>query len=239
MKIHVLMAGDGVRFKTEGYTIPKPLIPVRGKPIIKWTVDSIKGINSLPLYFSIRTDHQIKDDVKMLFPSAEFIEFSRLTRGGVETALLSISKDNLNEAVLFLDCDNYHQGINLDNFSIGTGDYAVISHFQPIDDSTKWCFCSVEGNKVVDISEKDQTALSRGYKPMVGVFYFSNTSLFMRIAEDILQNEPSVKGEYYMSQSIRRCLKLNIPVFGLEVNNVVPLGTPADIESDRVNLLPI
>ena len=36
------MAGNGMRFKNVGYSTPKPLIPVHGKPMI------VKAIESLP-----------------------------------------------------------------------------------------------------------------------------------------------------------------------------------------------
>ena len=39
------MAGLGSRFKISGYTVPKPLIPIEGKPMIQHAVDTlgIKG----------------------------------------------------------------------------------------------------------------------------------------------------------------------------------------------------
>ena len=42
--IHVVvpMAGLGSRFTKAGYTVPKPFIPVFGKPMIQWVIDNMK-----------------------------------------------------------------------------------------------------------------------------------------------------------------------------------------------------
>ena len=46
------------------------------------------------------------------------------------------------------------------------------------------------------------------------------------------QNE-LVKDEFFMSQAVNLYLKSNLPVFSLNVKNVVPLGTPEDIIKTR------
>ena len=41
MKIIIPMAGMGKRMRPHTLTIPKPLIPVAGKPIVQWLVEDI------------------------------------------------------------------------------------------------------------------------------------------------------------------------------------------------------
>src|SRR4051812_16996353 len=41
MKIIIPMAGAGKRMRPHTLTIPKPLIPVAGKPIVQWLVEDI------------------------------------------------------------------------------------------------------------------------------------------------------------------------------------------------------
>jgi NDP-sugar pyrophosphorylase family protein len=41
MKILIPMAGEGSRFQKEGYTFPKPLINVNGKPMIQSVVENL------------------------------------------------------------------------------------------------------------------------------------------------------------------------------------------------------
>ena len=41
MKILIPMAGEGSRFSKEGYTFPKPLIDIKGKPMIQAVVENL------------------------------------------------------------------------------------------------------------------------------------------------------------------------------------------------------
>jgi NDP-sugar pyrophosphorylase family protein len=43
MQIIIPMSGFGERFRAEGYTLPKPLIEVEGKPVIAHVVDLFPG----------------------------------------------------------------------------------------------------------------------------------------------------------------------------------------------------
>ena len=45
MIILIPLGGKGERFKKNGYTIPKALINVFGKPIIFWLLDSLTNLN--------------------------------------------------------------------------------------------------------------------------------------------------------------------------------------------------
>ena len=42
LNIVVPMAGEGTRFKEKGYTFPKPLIEINGKPMIQVIIENIK-----------------------------------------------------------------------------------------------------------------------------------------------------------------------------------------------------
>ena len=46
MKIIVPMAGMGKRMRPHTLTVPKPLIPVAGKPIVQWLVEDITRMST-------------------------------------------------------------------------------------------------------------------------------------------------------------------------------------------------
>ena len=46
MKSIVCMAGSGKRFKGSGYGPYKPLIEVKNKTILKWTIESLPSLKS-------------------------------------------------------------------------------------------------------------------------------------------------------------------------------------------------
>ncbi|MFM5952625.1 MAG: NTP transferase domain-containing protein, partial [Micrococcales bacterium] len=41
LNIVVPMAGRGSRFAEAGYLDPKPLIPIHGKPMIRWVIENL------------------------------------------------------------------------------------------------------------------------------------------------------------------------------------------------------
>jgi len=250
MNILILMAGAGSRFEQVGYPFPKPLIEVNDKHIIEWTTRSLPFINHYTstseqkIIFAIRKkdeeDFQITKRLTKIYGNKiDFVVFDNLTKGNLETAFLSLnkfSKTDYKKDLLILDSDNYYDGSNLINFinilKLKHDLFSVICDFDPIDNSAKWCFAIKNGNVVKKLLEKDNRALSQNGRPMVGVFYFSQFYLFKEIAEYILNKKidyEKEKKEAYMSQSIQECIDMNIPVFGLSVKDVIPLGTPQDI----------
>lgn len=249
MEIVVVMAGDGTRFKDVGYPLPKPFIEVNEKYILEWTTRSlpfiqhyINHIQQYPLTFAIRSEHEKKFNIierleKIYGNNIRVIEFNKLTKGGLETAYITETLTCLtsdDKDVLFLDSDNHYNGSGFENFindikSKTDDDFAVICYFEPLDNSFKWCFAFPDGDRITKLSEKDETALAMGGKPMVGVFYFSDKVMFLDIAREILHHDATVKGEFYMSQSIYKMLDRNMLVYGYKVDNVIPLGTPEDI----------
>ena len=42
LTVMIPLGGLGSRFQKEGYTRPKPFVPVMGKPMILWVLDSLK-----------------------------------------------------------------------------------------------------------------------------------------------------------------------------------------------------
>jgi NDP-sugar pyrophosphorylase family protein len=63
MQIVIPMSGFGERFRAAGYTIPKPLIEVEGKPIIQHVVEMFS--NEDDFIFICNEDHLLNPEYKM------------------------------------------------------------------------------------------------------------------------------------------------------------------------------
>ena len=91
-KVNIMpMAGEGTRFKKKGFTIPKPLIDIHGKPMF------IRSANSMPdadLWIficqkKIFDDELILHHIKKNFINYEFICLDKLTDGQARTCSLA------------------------------------------------------------------------------------------------------------------------------------------------------
>lgn len=246
MNIIVLAAGDCKRFNGFEHSY-KPLIDVNGIAVIKRTTDSLgfKGFKKDNCCFAIRCKHNsrynVVDKIHEIYKNENlfFNHFEKLTKGNLITAYETSNcnfLDDLDKPLLILDSDNAYNGNGIlkkfKQIKFGCG----ICHFDPIDDSDKWGFAFQNNSKLFDIREKDPTALKDGGKPMVGVFYFSSGELFRSLASLVILKNKMERGEFYMTQSIKAALNLDIPVFSYKVTNPIPLGTPEDIIKAREKL---
>jgi NDP-sugar pyrophosphorylase family protein len=92
MKILIPMAGEGSRFAKEGYTFPKPLIDVDGKPMIQKVVENLNF--SAEFIFLVRKEHLCKYEglsvtlYRITGGRVKIVEVDGLTEGAACTALL-------------------------------------------------------------------------------------------------------------------------------------------------------
>ena len=93
MNILIPMAGEGSRFIKEGYTFPKPLIDVNGKPMIQTVVENLDF--DAKYIFLVRKSHLEKFPglyntlERITNGNFDLVEVDGLTEGAACTALLA------------------------------------------------------------------------------------------------------------------------------------------------------
>ena len=121
MNILFPIAGLGTRFKKHGYSDPKPFIDFNGKPLIEWSISSLK----LPGKYYIVTNGLDEKYIKILneikdryFLDLEVLDIKMSTRGQAETCFTAIEKFkiNLDDPLIITNCDQFTHGITI-NFS--------------------------------------------------------------------------------------------------------------------------
>ena len=58
MKVVVTMAGQGSRFGGHSFGMPKPLIPVAGRPMIAWALESLRRVAYSHIIFVALAEHE-------------------------------------------------------------------------------------------------------------------------------------------------------------------------------------
>jgi len=101
------MAGRGKRFEEAGYTFPKPLIDIDGKPMIQLVIENL----NLPgnHIFICQKEHlekyAIKDLLELIKKGSEIISIDKITEGAAITVLLAKSMINNDEELIIANSD--------------------------------------------------------------------------------------------------------------------------------------
>ncbi len=91
LNILIPMAGAGSRFEQAGYTFPKPLIDVKGKPMIQVVVENL-NIDANYIYVvqkSHREKYNLDTLLNLITPGCKIVEVDGITEGAACTALLA------------------------------------------------------------------------------------------------------------------------------------------------------
>lgn len=254
MKIVVPMAGKGSRFLDAAdlnpeYKKPKPLISVKGKPMIVWAIDSLSKFesNSSDLIFICRQDQEdefkISKSLKELFGDQIKIVFlDQITRGAAETVLKAKQYLNSDEDIIISDSDHYFDGSFLYNRVLNkdSDTQGIIPVFRPPDKNPKWSFSLVKEDYVITaVGEKDKELAEKGALANVGGYYFTHGNVFVReveqaIAENDLTGDEGKK-EFYVAPIYQRLINKGVKIVAAITPKVWGLGTPKDVEYFEAN----
>lgn len=156
--ILIPMAGEGSRFKTAGYTFPKPMIEVNGKPMIQLVVDNL-GFQANYIYV-VRKEHydnySLKNFLNLITPNCKIIIVDHLTEGAACTTLLAKEHINNDNPLIIANSDQFIEWNPIDFYykMIETKADGGILTFKST--HPKWSYVKLnEHNNVYELAEKD------------------------------------------------------------------------------------
>lgn len=255
MKIIIPMAGRGSRFQEAAisnpeYKKPKPLINIKGKPMIQWALKSLPFANNPKDFIFIclkahQEEFKIVERLKEIFSDAiTVILIDEVTRGAAETVYKAKEYINSEEDIIVSDSDHYFDGTFLYE-KIKTKDsqtQGIIPVFRPSDNDPKWSFSLVEkGNVITAVGEKDKELAKRGAYANIGGYYFSHGSIFINEVEEMIENQDMYgdegKKEFYVAPIYQRLINKGMQIVAAITPKVWGLGTPKDVEYFEENFI--
>ena len=112
------MAGRGSRFSGAGFELPKPLIPLFGRPLFWWACESLR--RSVPLremVFVVLDEHcrlfGLDRVVLSYYPDAVIAKLADVTTGAAESAMIGVRHLATDGPVAVNDCDHAFEAGNL------------------------------------------------------------------------------------------------------------------------------
>ena len=234
LNIVLPMAGRGSRFAEAGYTLPKPLIPVHGVPMIKVVTDNLKPKCEHRFIYVCQQAHIEQYDLipklKSYAKNVEVIGINGITEGQVCTALLAKKFFNNEEPLMNANSDQFIDiDINeyLDNMNSRNLDGMIMTMKSQ---DPKWSYAKTNENGfVTETAEKKVISQDA----TVGIFNFRHGYDLVHSAEQMIHDNIRVNGEFYTcpcyNYLIREGKKIGIYHIGEEYNGMYGLGIPKDL----------
>lgn len=234
------MAGAGRRFAEAGYTIPKPLIPVAGVPMV---VRAARCLPKADKWIFICREHHIDtagiDNVlKEHFPGAQIIILDHLTAGQASTCLLASDLLNPDDKLTIGACDNAmtYDRTSFERALSATGTDALIWTFRQnpvvLQNPCMYGWVATDSeDKVRRVSCKVPISTT----PMqdhavIGAFSFRRADIFLKSAQAMIDRDRRVGAEYYIDVALDVAIELGYKVRVLEVDQYICWGTPQDLD---------
>jgi HAD superfamily hydrolase (TIGR01509 family) len=229
MNVLIPMAGAGSRFQQAGYTFPKPLIDVEGKPMIQVVVDNL-NIEATYIYV-VQKEHREKYNLDTLLnlitPNCKIVEVDGLTEGAACTTLLA--KEYIdNDAPLVMA--NSDQFVEWDSNEFM---YKMIE--QKVDGGIltftathpKWSFAKIdEYGYVTEVAEKNPISDIA----TVGVYYWAKGSDYVKYAEQMISKNIRTNGEFYTCPTFNEAIGDGKKIKTFNIDRMWGLGTPEDLK---------
>lgn len=227
INVVIPMAGYGSRFTQEGYTLPKPLVNVFGKPMIQKVVENVKT-GDMRFIFIVQRLHVEKyclDYIlNLVSPNCVIIPIDGVTDGAARTVLLSKDLINNNEPMMIVNSDQFLEWNPSELISQLEHYDAAISVFN--DDNPKWSFVKLDDQSCVcQVAEKQVISDIA----TCGIYLFKRGSDFVSSAEDMISKNVRFNNEFYVSPVFNEMISKGKKISVKFVEKMWGLGTPQDL----------
>ena len=226
MLLIIPMAGRGSRYANVGYTTPKPLIEINGKPMLYHAFQSVKDVPYDKVIFIALTEHEQLYGVSKLIKEQIVAEFELIllddvTEGQLCTVLEAREFFKEGERLVIAASDTYIKsnfGQEIENSKDCAG---LISVAKLAGDH--WSFAKTDDNdNVIEVAEKVRISDNAS----TGLYYFSNSKIFQKEAEELIAQKETAKGEYYIMPLYSKYIQKNKRITISKAEEIWDMGTP-------------
>lgn len=195
------MAGMGKRMRPHTLTVPKPLIPIAGKPIVHRLVEDIakvceENIDSVGFIIGRNFGKEVEDTLLKIAASVGGqgkIFYQDEALGTAHAILCAQELMDGNVIVAFADT-LFKADFKLDSSQDG------IIWVQQVDDPSAFGVIKIEDNVITDFVEKPEEFVSD--LAIIGIYYFKNGAFLKSELQYLIDNDIKDKGEYQLTNAL-------------------------------------
>ena len=229
MNVLIPMAGAGSRFKEAGYTFPKPLIDVNGKPMIQAVIENLNI--SAHHIFVVQKEHYKKYNLKYLLglisPGCDIIQVEGVTEGAACTTLLAKELIDNDQPLLFANSDQFIEWDSNEFMYSMVADEIDGGMLTFTATHPKWSFAKLdEEGYVSEVAEKKTISDIA----TVGVYYWKKGSDYVKYAEQMIEKNIRTNNEFYVCPVFNEAIDDSKKIKTFHIDKMWGLGTPEDLK---------
>jgi glucose-1-phosphate thymidylyltransferase len=234
MKIIVPMAGRGSRLRPHTLTIPKPLIPIAGKPIVHRLVEDIAGVLNQDIdevAFIIHESFGAKVEEELLAIAqklgAKGTIYYQNEALGTGHAIMC-AKESLSGPAVIAYADTLIRA----DFDIDKTADSVI-WVKQVDQPEAFGVINLnEKNEIIELVEKPKEFVSD--LAVIGIYYFKDVAVLKNELQLVLDNNSVHGGEYQINDGIKQMMAKGMKFVPGEVAEWMDCGNK-DVTVDTNN----
>ena len=219
------MAGLGTRFEKFGYTTPKPIIDILGRPMFFYALNSVKGLVFTEVLFIVLKEHEEKYTMsEIIRRNVDFnyriIILERPLEGQLCSVMASRDYVKCDDSLMIISCDTYveHNWL-VNSFDLNLDGWISVCKMP----GDQWSFAKVDDHDlVVEVAEKKRISDFAS----TGVYFFSKAEYFFNEADAMLNNAEKIKNEYYIIPVYNRLIRNGYKIGVQKANSMWDMGTP-------------
>jgi dTDP-glucose pyrophosphorylase len=200
LNVVIPLAGLGSRFAKAGYSLPKPLIPVHGVPMIRLVIDNVRPTGPHRFVFICQRAHTqqfgLRQSLEAWSPGCAVVELDGVTEGAACTVLTAREFIDSDDALMIANSDQY--------VDIAIDDYLRAMTEEDLDglimtmwaDDPKWSFARLDARGLVDLVVEKEVVSNCA---TVGIYNFKAGRDFVRAADDMIAKNLRVNNEFYVA----------------------------------------
>lgn len=228
MNIVIPLLGEARSFKNAGYSFPKPLIEIKGKPMIQVAVENLNTEGNF--IFIIKKEfcerYNMESFLRLISPGCRIIATEKQTRGAAETVLLAKQYIDNNFPLVIANPDQFIEWDSNEFFysMAAEGCDGGIVSFKS--NHPKWSYAKInEEGFVAEIAEK---------KPIsdiatVGIYYYKKGEDFVNSAEKMIEKNLNFHGEFYVAPVYNEMIQDNKKIRVFPIEKMWGFKTPEEV----------
>ena len=228
LTVLIPMAGAGSRFAQAGFTFPKPLIDVRGKPMIQVVIENLNI--EAEFIFIVQKEHYEKYNLKhmlnLIVPGCSVVQTEGLTEGAACTVLKAKDLINNDRHLLMINSDQFIEWNSNEvmyAFAADSIDGGILTFKST---HPKYSFAKVDKNGFVsEVAEKKVIS----DLATVGAYYWTKGSDFVKYAEQMITKNKRVNNEFYVAPVYQEAIDDGKKIRVKTIEKFWSLGTPEDL----------